>query len=94
MQTQPPADYSLNLSVELVQPSSIAQEPEKLVLSFEGVRKLRILQADWSVLQFPLLEFRDIRSRQLEGLGYEVVDNEDGVLSFMCKDFAFQVERK
>jgi len=78
---------SLQIVIELL-PSNLSESnAEKLVLSFKGVRKLRIIQADWSVVQFPLLEVRDIRQRQLESLSYEVVDNEHNVLSFMCRDF-------
>ncbi len=57
-QIQPPDNYSLELSIELVRPRAEAENAEKLILAFHGVRRLRVVQADWGVVQFPLLEIR------------------------------------
>jgi hypothetical protein len=83
--------YELSLSLELVSASDPTGTEGVLVLSFDGVRKLQLKQADWSAIQFPLLEIRDISTRQWEELSYEVVDNEDGVLSLVCRDFSASV---
>jgi len=77
---------SVEVTIELVRPRSAHKAGGSLTLRFEGVRNLKVDQGSWSLMQFPLLEIRDIRARGWEGLAYQVVDNEHGVLSCACKD--------
>jgi hypothetical protein len=76
---------ALTLTMELT--SSGGNEGD-MILTFEGVRQLRLVQAEWSVIQVPLLEIKDISERQWERTTYEIVDNEHGIFSFVCHDFS------
>jgi hypothetical protein len=63
-----------------------------LKLKFEGVRDLRLIQPDWSLLELPVLEIHSIRERQMEGLNYEVRESDNDTVAFTCRTFSVLVE--
>ncbi len=79
---------ALRLTMELTTSDG---DKGSMILTFDNVRQLRLLQSNWSVIQAPLLEIKDISSRQWENMVYEIVDREHGVFSFCCSDFVAKV---
>jgi len=86
-QRTPEADGKPTLTLTMELTSAGGNEGE-MILTFEDVRQLRLVQAEWSVIQVPLLEIKDISERQWEQIAYEVIDNEHGIFSFLCHDFS------
>lgn len=62
-----------------------------LVLKFEGVRELTFTQSEWSQTRLSCVEIRDIRSRGWEQIAYSVTEEEEGLISFICRSFRAQV---
>jgi hypothetical protein len=59
--------------------------PERLRLRFSGVQDLRVGNLEGLFrLRF---EIRPVRERQLEGLAFQVVEEEYEALSFFCSSF-------
>jgi hypothetical protein len=61
----------------------------RLSLSFTGVVNLKI--GDLNGLIGHLIEIRSIADRGLDGLGFCVVEEENGGFSFECKSFSGEV---
>jgi hypothetical protein len=60
-------------------------ETPGLNVTFEGVRNLKIENIEH--MDVLVLDITSIRERQLEGLNYQVVENEEDAISFLCRDF-------
>jgi hypothetical protein len=57
-----------------------------------GLRQLRFTQPWTSDVRLHALEVKDVRSRQLEGISFEVADLERGRLTFTSATFTASVE--
>jgi hypothetical protein len=66
---------------------------EVLDLRFVGVRDLRLEQ---TTVPFAVraLQIRDVSDRQMEDVGYLVMDLEEEVLRFFCRDFEWTATRE
>jgi hypothetical protein len=69
--------------------SSFGSDAKRLQLDFTGVRDLKIGSLD-GLMRYAI-DIRSIAERQLEGLSYRVVEEEWGLVSFACADFAVKI---
>ncbi|HET6978763.1 MAG TPA: hypothetical protein VFI24_20695 [Pyrinomonadaceae bacterium] len=63
---------------------------KSLLLSFEGVRELKIQQPSLSLFQIPFIEIRSIQDSQWEKLNYKVQSENDSI-SFFCRSFSSEL---
>jgi hypothetical protein len=63
----------------------------RLIVACTGVRNLRFTQPWTSDMKLHWLSVTDVRDRQLEGIGFEVVDFERDWLSFTAATFTAEV---
>lgn len=75
----------LSLKIELLPPAR--DDERKLLLSFSGVRGLRFEQEATSLLQMVFITIDSIKGNGWEGLNYEVREEEENSLSFVCQSF-------
>ena len=61
----------------------------KLLLSFTGVKNLKLGDLDGLVKNF--ISITDITSHQLEGIQYSVKEEENETFAFYCKTFRYEV---
>jgi hypothetical protein len=82
-------DERYTSDVTMVLANRVCEDPGvlRLVIVFRNVRAFKFAQGDWSVVKLPLLEVKNVAARGWEGVKYEVRDNENGVVSFLCQDF-------
>ncbi|SRR6266699_2599603 len=80
----------LSLEIRMRPPSDT--DRRRLLLSFQGVRDLRLIQPSWSEFHMSLIEINSIRSQQWENLNYQVKETEEASLSFLCKHFDTTIE--
>lgn len=86
----PTEDYS-TITVELILRSGPQEEPgKKMQLEFDGVRDLRT-ELWHGNLAVSLLKIFPVRDRQWEDIVYRVIDSEEGVIAFYCKDFSARI---
>lgn len=62
---------------------------KKLVMDFQNVKDLKIKDLDG--LFKTVLSITDISSYQMEGINYRIVEDENSLFSFECKNFDFSV---
>lgn len=77
-------EYSLNLELE-------SDHPEKalrLKMRFGGVRDLRLAHFGNRPTRVTGLDVLDVSSSQLEGVTFRVVDFENDMIRFVCRDAA------
>jgi len=64
--------------------------PQTLFLNFEEIRDLKF-RAPGAPFQ-TFLDIRDVSDRQWDRVKYQVLDNENAMISFFCNDFSFRIE--
>lgn len=62
---------------------------QKLLLTFLGVRNFEIVDIDGLVKHF--INITDVSDRQMEGIKYKVKEDENGLYSFYCKSFEYEI---
>jgi hypothetical protein len=80
---------SLFLSLEL---ASDVETNQHLVVSFEGVRDLKIDWPQWSVIRLDAIVITDVSDRGLEGIRYRVAEGEE-MFTFWCEGFDAAISR-
>jgi len=75
-------EYSLTLVLD----SSDSGEKHSIRIRFSGVKELVLRDFGNSITQITGFDVLDVSDRQLEGIRYEIVDYEDGVIHFFCSD--------
>ncbi len=78
-------------SVEMELRPTDTADRRRLLLNFEGVLNLRLTPPQRMVLCLPQLEIRSIRDRQWEGAHYSVKEEEEEIISFLCRRFTSEV---
>ncbi len=79
--------WRFDLQIELY--ATDESNPQRLQLSFIGVRDFKYVPASAFDLSVSLLEIVSIADRQWEGVHYQVFnDEQDADLSFYCFDFS------
>ena len=67
-------------------------DTRRLILSFGGVKNLKFIPPQDSVLYFSFIDVASIRNRQWENVNYHVFETEqDADFSFICRDFSARV---
>lgn len=78
------SEYTLRLRL-----ASRGGEAARLEVTFEGVRDLRVGSLEG--LLALLIDVKSVRRDQLEGLHFEVREQEHDVFSFSCSEFSWAV---
>jgi hypothetical protein len=68
------------------------QSGHGLTLQFEGVQRLRLAQPDWSEFSIAYLSITSMTDRGMEGIGYQVRDEEEDSMEFLCHTFRYSIE--
>ncbi|MFH1158015.1 MAG: hypothetical protein V1721_03915 [Pseudomonadota bacterium] len=66
-------------------------ETKCLHLDFIGVREFHLGTFDDLRVKHLTIDIRSIKSDQLEGLNYHIVENEENAVSFLCRDFSAEI---
>jgi hypothetical protein len=82
------ADYSLNIVLCSDPPS---EEKGGLLLRFGNVRDFEIGHFSFWLHISPWIEITDISSHQLEGIYFQVTEDEHRMFTFYSKTFEFEV---
>ena len=67
------------------------QSSHGLTLQFEGVQRLRLAQPDWSEFSIAHLSITSMIDRGMEGVGYQVRDEEEDSIEFLCHTFQYDI---
>jgi hypothetical protein len=87
------ADQSVPLSEEIGQVTlmlelmTINNDDTKLRLIFRGVKDLRFIPLQGSIIYFSQLKITNIDDKQWENVTYKVSEQEDNTLYFLCSSF-------
>ena len=81
--------YTTQLTLRCIS-SRGERKAQVLVLNFEEVRDLKF-RAPGAPFQ-TFLDVRDVSDRQWDRVKYQVLDNENAMISFFCNDFSFRIE--
>ncbi|MCC7477871.1 hypothetical protein IT575_05375 [bacterium] len=86
--TEKASSSPVNLAMEYV----CLGGTSRLLLTFRGVRQLKIHSAEVSIVKFGLLDIEPASDMQWEGVSYYVAEVEDE-LSFYCESFSAELRQ-
>ena len=80
------SDYTVNLALRSFPKD---QTSLKLFLAFTGAKEVRIGHLE-GLLNL-VIDIRDVKEQQMEGVNYKVVESEYNAFSFWCREFQAEV---
>ena len=83
------SEYDCNIDI-ILSDNTFTDDGKKLYLKFAKVSDYESDRLD-SSFWVPSIQITDISSRQMEGINYLVVDDENRSFSFYCSSFSFEI---